>query len=407
MVRESIERARGELAARLRERRGEIEDALLTRTYSIADPREAADPEYEQGLRAAVSAALEYGLAAVERGEERAPPAPVLLLAQAHLAARNGVPLDAVLRRYFAGYTLLGDFIVQEAGAASLKGPWLRRLLREQAALFDRFLATVAEEYGREGKAHAASTWQRSVERVERLLEGELVDTSGLDYDLTGHHIALVADSPLPADALRGVAASLDRGVLLARPDDKTTWAWLGGRHRFDAEELEKVARIELPSDPCTAIGEPGKGLAGWRLSHRQAVAALPVAQCGRDRVVRYADVALLASLLQDDLLATSLRDLYLAPLQSQRDGGAVSRQTLRAYFDAQRNSASAAAALGVTRQTVNNRLRAIEDRLGRLIDACAHELDAVLRLDDLVLPAVKSSTETFVASHRRAPHAT
>jgi hypothetical protein len=75
--------ARRELSERLRERKGEIEEALLTRTYAIADPTEAADPEYEQGLRIAVAAALDHGLAVVEHGEERAPPVPVVLLATA------------------------------------------------------------------------------------------------------------------------------------------------------------------------------------------------------------------------------------------------------------------------------------------------------------------------------------
>jgi DNA-binding PucR family transcriptional regulator len=88
--------------------------------------------------------------------------------------------------------------------------------------------------------------------------------------------------------------------------------------------------------------------------------------------------------MLGDDLLTTSLRRLYLAPLSDERDGGAVLRETLRAYFAADRNGASAAAALRVTRQTVNNRLRVIEERLERPLSACATELEAALRLDDL-----------------------
>jgi hypothetical protein len=38
-----------------------------------------------------------------------------ILLVQARLAARSDVSLDIVLRRYFAGYSLLGDFLVGEA----------------------------------------------------------------------------------------------------------------------------------------------------------------------------------------------------------------------------------------------------------------------------------------------------
>jgi DNA-binding PucR family transcriptional regulator len=99
--------------------------------------------------------------------------------------------------------------------------------------------------------------------------------------------------------------------------------------------------------------------------------------------VVRYADVALLAAVAGDDLIAGSLRQLYLAPLERARDGGKVSRETLRAYFAAERNVSSTAAALGVDRRTVRNRLGAIEDLLGRPLKGAEADLEIALRLDD------------------------
>ena len=44
----------------------------------------------------------------LEAGERRTPVVPPALLAQARLDARDGVPLDTVLRRYFAGNALFG-----------------------------------------------------------------------------------------------------------------------------------------------------------------------------------------------------------------------------------------------------------------------------------------------------------
>ena len=55
---------------------------------------------------------------------------------------------------------------------------------------------------------------------------------------------------------------------------------------------------------------------------------------------------------------------------------GAVLRATLRAYFVAQRNVSSTASALGVSRKTVNSRLRTVEQGLGRTLDSCALELE-------------------------------
>ena len=98
---------------------------------------------------------------------------------------------------------------------------------------------------------------------------------------------------------------------------------------------------------------------------------------------MRYSGVALLASALQDELLRAALRDLYLAPLEAERDGGAALRQTLRAYFAAERNVSSAAEMLGVNRNTVASRLRVIETTLGRSLGTCATELEVALRLEE------------------------
>lgn len=75
---------------------------------------------------------------------------------------------------------------------------------------------------------------------------------------------------------------------------------------------------------------------------------------------------------------------IYLSPLDGQRDGGRLARNTLREYFAAGRNASSAAAALGVARHTVQNRLRTVEQDLGRALHTCTAELEVALRLDEL-----------------------
>jgi DNA-binding PucR family transcriptional regulator len=380
---------RAELVERLRERRPEIERTLITRVYAIADPTEAADPTYAEGLRAAVGAAIDYGLAGIDRSQARAPQVPAALLTQARVAARNGVTLDTVLRRYFAGYTLFGDFLVGEMQEdESVSAATLKRILLTQAANFDRLVAAVTEEHARESEVRIDSTEQRRVDLVQRLLAGELVETSELAYDLEGWHLGIAATGRDSADAIRDLGKSLGRRVLLVRQDRDTTWAWLGGRRRIDLAELISNVESFASAQVTIALGEPGEGLNGWRLSHRQAAAALLVALRGTPDVVRYRDVALSAAMLQDDLLATSLRRLYLSPLGDERNGGATARETLRAYFAADRNISSAAAALAVHRDTVANPLRAIEARIGRSPDACAAELELALRLDELAEPA-------------------
>ncbi len=385
MATATLAHARATVSERLRERREEIEAAALARTYAVSDPGEVKDPEYAEGLRAAVAAALDYGIAAVELGEDRAPPPPDALLSQARLAARAGIGLDTVLRRYFAGFALFAEFAMQEAEAAPFpEGISPQRLLGAQAAQFDRLIAAISEAYTKARESRFRSPEQRRAERVRRLLAGERLDFSDLAYDLDRHHLGVVASGPEAPRALQDLAKALDRRLLLIRHDEEQVWAWFGGQLPIDPGGMQSRISQRWPAGVPVAIGEPAQGLPGWRLTHRQARAALPIALHSPGRLVRYIDVALLASMLRDDLLATSLREIYLAPLAEERDQGETSRETLRAYLATGQNVTSAAAVLGVTRNTVANRLRAIEDRLQRPLSACTAEVDAALQLEEL-----------------------
>lgn len=375
---------RSALAARLRERLPEIQATIATRVNAIADPHEVADPAYLEGLSAAVAAAVEHRLAMLEAGERQAPAVPTVLLSQARLDARDGVSLDTVLRRYYAGSTLFADFLATEAERAEVPSPILRRLLGEQATLGDQLLAAVSDEYAREVERRPRSAADRRRECVKSLLAGELVDHSELGYELDGHHVALMAKGEGAEELVRGVASELGRRLLAVQREEEPQWAcWLGGRHRLAAEEALRAFTAVVPEGVFVSVGEPGEGLTGWRFSHFQAKAALPVAERQGRSVLRYADVAVVAAIARDDLLASSLRQLYLAPLEGMRDGGETARQTLRAYFAAERNVSSTAAALGVDRHTVRNRLRSIEELLGRSLKDAATDLEIALRLED------------------------
>jgi len=377
----SLKEARPVLAERLRERLPELEGAIGTRVYAISDPREVVDPAYVQGLKGALAAAVEHRLAVLEAGERQAPGVPAVLLAQARLEARDGVSLDTVLRRYFAGNALFGDFLVEEAERAGVPNSVLRRLLAEQATLGDRLLAAVSAEHAREAGSRPRSAAERRRQCVKRLLAGELVDHSELGYDLDAHHLALMAKGEGAEEAMRELAGALDRRLLAVQREEEPKWAcWLGGRRPLAAEEALRALTDVVPDGVFVTLGEPNEGLPGWRLSHLQAKAALPIAERQGQPVVHYADVALLTAILRDDLAATSLRQLYLEPLAGMRNGGRVERETLRAYFAAERNVSSTAAALGVDRRTVTNRIRAIEDLFGRPLNDFATAMEIALR---------------------------
>jgi len=391
----SLELARPVLYENLQSKRPEIERTVLTRVASIAGTERSDNPEYVHGLRAAVSAAIGLGLSAVENGERRAPPVPLAIFGQARLAARYGVDLDAVLHRYFAGHSLLSDFIMREAAQSeiSLGISEVNHLVRDQVALFDRLVPAISDEYARETAELLKSPAERRATRVRRLLAGELLDTSEFAYEFGGWHTGLLASGLVDQGLISDLASALDRRVLLVTAREGTVWAWLGGRERLDSAEVARAASSIWPSGASLAIGESSRDATGWRLTHEQARAALPIAQQGPTSIARYADHALLASMAQDDLLIASLHEIYLAPLAAESDGGSKLRETLRAYFAARGQISSAAADLRISRKTVSSHLSTVEKRLGRSLSSCAPELEAALRLEGQASAATDSSS--------------
>jgi hypothetical protein len=343
------------------------------------------DAEYLQGLRTTVYKGVEYGLELVAVGEERALPAPLALLMQSRLAARHRIPLHIVIRRYMAGKTVLTDFLLEEAAQIETFAPvLLRGTLAALEVAFERVLALTTEEYQREERLCHTSPEAQIVRRVQRLLSGELVDCSPLAYDLTGHHLGLIAQSAEAGPLIRRAATELGYRCLVLRPCKNEVWGWVGGRNPIDLDLVCRWLSSEGQTTIPFGLGEPNQGRSGWRLTHQQARLAVSIARDRTPGVTMFGEVALLAAFSRDSLLATSLQEKYLLPLTRERDRGHVLRTTLRAYFEAGRNGSSAAAALGVTRQTVANRLQAAEERLNQPLSKCGDLLHAALRLEEL-----------------------
>ncbi len=316
--------------------------------------------------------------------ERHLPPIPAVLLSQARLAARGGLTIDAVVRRYSACDTLIRDVFTKEAEDACLvEQVKLSDILRVQGILFDRLIAAVSDEHRRESSRLASPELMRFA-IVKGLLAGEARDTAELHYNLDAFHLAAIMKGTGASSVAKGLASALDCVPLVVQGGDGATWAWLGRRMKPDVGRIEELVGSRWPATVNLAIGEPGYGEAGWRQSHKQASAAFLVALRKPGSLIRYAEDPLLFTAMRDDLLSASLRDLYLVPLTAERDGGASLRQTLRAYFAAGRNGAAAAAALRVSRQTIKNRLRAVEDHLGRPLTSCTADLEAALQLHDL-----------------------
>ena len=82
------------------------------------------------------------------------------------------------------------------------------------------------------------------------------------------------------------------------------------------------------------------------------------------------------------------LNTLYLAPLARCGVGGAAQRATLDAYFSAGLNVSSTASKLRLHRNTVRDRLKAVENVLGRPLHSCLAEVMVALALERLTSQA-------------------
>jgi hypothetical protein len=380
---DSLRAIRTELVARLRERLAEIEEAVFARARALAESNGEEDPDYMAGMRAAVTEGLDYALTHIEHGADWTGPIPSVAAAQARRSARAGVRLDTVLRRYAAGDRLLGEFIMDEADRFPSQA--LRDVLRVQGSQVDRLMANVATEYMDELSQMKRSPTQRLAERVQRLVAGEgSADVDDLGYAFDAWHLGMIVNGTTAEAGVRALAAGLDCQLLAVPRGNVTVWAWFGARQPLAVPDLERLLSTGLAGDASFAVGEPRCGIDGWRLTHREAQAAQEVMLRKPQRLSRARDVILLAAVLRDDALAKSLFETYLAPLEGHGDSGAVLRETLRAYFSAGLNAATAAAALAVDRHTVQRRLRKVEEALGRLLPDCHAELVVALSLEEL-----------------------
>lgn len=330
---------------------------------------------------------MDYVLTGIEHGEDWSGPIPSTAAAQARRAARCGVNLDTLVLRYIAGHRLLGEFVKDEADRAgySSHGHALHQLRRAQESLLERLTAAITREYRQEREQMDRSPEQCRRQLVQKLLAGEPVDSVGLDYEFDVWHLGVIATGAGAERAVRVLSNGLGRQLLAVSFGERTVWAWLGGHRRLAIADIEHLLSTNgIAGGVTLAVGELRRGIDGWRQTHREAQAALPVALHRGQMLTRCADVPLEAALLQHELLAGLLVKNYLSPLSGQKDGGAVLRETLRAYFAKECNAAKAGIALCVDRHTVGRRLHMIEEALGRLIPTCRTELEVALRLDEL-----------------------
>lgn len=287
--------------------------------------------------------------------------------------------------------------------------PLLRTVLQVITAFSDAAVDAVIAEYLVERQRLLAQRLTDRREMVTSIIAGENISADvaqrTLGIDLDQHHVAFVlwlGESPRSL----GVHGELERvagraarelhcpGVLTVPRDDATAWVWVSRSRPFEGDHVGAFSFVhdEL-GHVRAAVGDPCRGLAGFRRSHLTARDAhrIAISDGSAAAITAYRDVSLVALLSADTERARWFVADELGELAADDPGTAELRLTLLSYLDAGGSLVSTASALRRHRNTIIHRLRRVEQLLGYPITQRRQHLHAALqlaaRLGPLMLP--------------------
>ncbi|WP_212909829.1 CdaR family transcriptional regulator [Streptomyces sp. TS71-3] len=209
-----------------------------------------------------------------------------------------------------------------------------------------------------------------------------------LGYRLGGTHVGVLLEATHRAqvDAVLRQAQSLTgaRERLLLPPDTSQWTAWLGYRKAPPAGTLDALCAALRDSGLRAAVGRPHQGVAGFRMTHREALRAAGVRGklAAAPMCISFGDVSLEDLLLHDPSLVAAFVNDELGPLADGTDRAARMRETLSVWLSCGTHTATATR-LGIHENTVRLRLNSVAEALGPRYLERKTELLVALRLSD------------------------
>jgi DNA-binding PucR family transcriptional regulator len=301
----------------------------------------------------------------------------------------RGVPVGAFLRSLRPGHAAAWAAILaqleqqsedqdQLAAAVELASTWM-------FAYIDA-LSTFAEEtYARERERWLRTAAAVRTETIDAILAAREIDAASaslrLGYELEREHVAIVGWYDVAEEgrdtiaALEGVigdlAARLGEDAPLIEPLGLlAVAAWVGGRSGFDGALLDDpLFDSSRAPGARLALGEPARGVAGFRDSHREALHVRRVATLARrppGTVTRYREVALSALATVDLPQARAFVERELIGLVGVDELSERLLVTLRIFLEEGASHSRAAKRLGIHENTVRYRINQAEELLGR-----------------------------------------
>jgi len=327
--------------------------------------------------------------------------APAASLEYARRRAQRGTPLPALLRAYRLGHTRFSDWLFKELAQQTNDPQMITAATLSMSRIVAGYVDQTSEEivaaYTRERENWLRNRSTARAARIRDLLSGERINVNAteatLGYRLRQYHVGVVcwADDTMAAvdnitrlehaiSHVAGKAACSDPAFLPR--DVSTAWAWLplGIRDTFDAAAASTAG---LDDDIHVAFGDPARGTTGFRLTHRQAIAAQAVALAAGTpppRAVTFGEVAPVAMMLGSaDLLRAWVLGT-LGGLAADDENHARLRETLLIFLQSGGSYKTTAERLMMHKNTVQYRIRKAEESLGRPVGENRHDVELALR---------------------------
>ena len=328
--------------------------------------------------------------------------APVAAVEYARRRAQRGTLLTALLRAYRLGHTCFSDWLFRELARQADDAQMITAATLGMSKIVAGYVDQTSEEivaaYTQERENWLRNRSATRAARIRDLLSGQRINVSAteaaLGYRLRQYHVGLVCwtgDATAGVDDITrlehaisnvaGKAACSGDPVFLPR-DESSAWAWLplGIHDTFDAAGASAVGSDH---DIHFAFGDAAKGVAGFRLTHQQAIAAQAVALAAGSpppRAVTFSEVAPVAMMLGSSDLLRAWVLSTLADLATDDEHHARLRDTLLVFLQMGGSYKATAERLTVHKNTVQYRLRRAEESLGRPVGENQHDVELALR---------------------------
>jgi DNA-binding PucR family transcriptional regulator len=343
-------------------------------------------------------------------------------LAYAQDGAQQGISLTTLMRSYRLGHAATSEQ-VNAILSAHAQNPEDLKIAGELCsawmfAYVDTALCLVEEVYTVERDRWIRSAAASQAETIDAILAGQPIDadvaTRRLRHEVGRVHVAAIAwlesheegrdTQAMLEAAIRDLAAMVGNQKPLVQPlGILSTVAWISSHSDVPSKVLDELRfRTALAPGVRVAIGEPARGLAGFRTSHCEALEAQRVAvMAGRPvgSVTRYHNVSLCAIASVDFEQARTFVRRELGPLASVDETTRRLAATLRAYLDENCSRGRTAKRLHIHENTVAYRIRQAEEILGRPLEKRTLELRSALVLADLVAGTAAAESGNGVAT--------